>query len=63
MLDNRLILLLVLQCLVNLVSSRTASLLLDVGRKAQSLCSTARIGALVAAILKFRLLRVVPTVV
>ncbi len=63
MLNDALILLLVLQCLVNFVSSCTASLLLDMGGKAESLSSAAWVGALVAAILKFRLLRVVPTVV
>ena len=54
--DDALILLLVLQCLVNFVSSCTAPLLLNVGRKTESLGSTARVRALVAAILKFRLL-------
>ena len=62
-LDDALILLLVLQRLVNFVSSCTAPLLLDVGGKTEGLGSTARVRALVAAILKFRLLRVIPTMV
>ena len=56
MFDDALILLLVLQRLVNFVSSCTAPLLLDVGGKTEGLGSTARVRALVAAILKFRLL-------
>jgi hypothetical protein len=55
-LNDALILLLVLQCLVNFVSGCTASLLLDVRGKTEGLGSTARVRALVAAILKFRLL-------
>lgn len=63
MLKDTLVLLFVLHSLIDLVSRCTAPLLLDVSGKTKGLGTTARVRALVAAILEFRLLRMVSAMV
>ncbi len=63
MLDQALIVFFIFGCLIDLVSRRTATFLLNMCGKAECLRPAARILALVAAILKLGLLRVVTAMV